>query len=525
MTQLTLHLVAAGIGAAIAAIVALAWLRLSDRRRQSRRELLREAEGSITFLFDGEDLIDATRPAQDLIRYRQPGQSDWEALVALVSVRFPEFRSRITALGMAGAATLDAENRESGRISAETWDGYTRITLVTDRAGQGRSGVDALTFEAVEDELETLRALGNEAPFPVWKQDASGVITWANRAFLSLSALMDPGKGVAPSWPPLPVFDVPIRVNGTDPVVGRKSLDLPGRDDPAWFEVTTVQRGTGTMHFALDADASVQAETAQRQFVQTLSKTFAQLTVGIAIFDRDRNLVMFNPALLTLTGLPADFLVGRPRLTAVLDRLRQRQMIPEPPDYQSWRDRFAALESAAEDGTYSETWPLSNGRTYRVTGRPHPDGAIAFLFEDISAEMSLTRRFRSQIEIAHGALDEVEEAIAIFSDDRRLLHTNRAYRALWTNDDDETLTQRRFEDELATWTDAATPSRIWDDLRIVAAPGTRRKGWSGQVPLADGRMAALRAVPLPNGALLISLRPGGDEHALVEAPRSIGAGR
>jgi len=523
VTQISLHLAAAALGAVFAAIAVLLWLRLSDRRRQSRRELMREVEGTIAFLFDGEDLIDATRPAQDLVRHRQPGQTDWEALVALVSVRFPEFRARYDTIGLTGNATLEAQGHRAGRIMLETWDGYTRVTLEAQGTETGRAAVDALTFEAIEDELETLRALGNEAPFPVWKQDSSGVITWANRAFLSLSAQREPGDGVTPSWPPQPVFDVPVRVNGSGPVMARKSLDLPDRDDPAWFEVTTVQRGTGTMHFALDADAAVRAETAQRQFVQTLSKTFAQLTVGIAIFDRDRSLVMFNPALLTLTGLPADFLIARPGLTAVLDRLRQRQMIPEPPDYQSWRDRFAALESAAEDGTYSETWPLSNGRTYRVTGRPHPDGAIAFLFDDISAEMSLTRRFRSQIEIAHGALDEVEDAIAIFSEDRRLLHTNRAYRDLWQKDDDETLNQRRFEDELGAWSDAAAPSAIWADLRRVAVPGARRDTFVGLVHLSDGRRARVRAVPLPAGALLIGFQPQGVELPLSEPSRSTGA--
>jgi len=53
---------------------------------------------------------------------------------------------------------------------------------------------------------------------------------------------------------------------------------------------------------------------AQRNFVQTLTKTFAQLSIGLAIFNRERQLVLFNPALIDLTALPADFLTGRPHL-------------------------------------------------------------------------------------------------------------------------------------------------------------------------------------------------------------------
>lgn len=65
-------------------------------------------------------------------------------------------------------------------------------------------------------------------------------------------------------------------------------------------------------------------------------------------------------------------------------------MLPEPEDYKAWRVEFAVLEKAAASGQYEETQALLNGQTYRVTGRPHPDGTVAFLMEDICAEMSLT---------------------------------------------------------------------------------------------------------------------------------------
>ena len=59
----------------------------------------------------------------------------------------------------------------------------------------------------------------------------------------------------------------------------------------------------------------------------------------------------------------------------------------------------------ASDGHYAEAWTLPNGLTYRVTGRPHPDGAIAFLIEDITDEISFSRRTKSQLEIRQAVLD------------------------------------------------------------------------------------------------------------------------
>jgi hypothetical protein len=45
----------------------------------------------------------------------------------------------------------------------------------------------------------------------------------------------------------------------------------------------------------LAADSAVQAETALREFMQTLTKTFADLPIGLAIFDRSRVLADVQP--------------------------------------------------------------------------------------------------------------------------------------------------------------------------------------------------------------------------------------
>ncbi|MAJ04508.1 MAG: hypothetical protein CMH03_07285, partial [Marinovum sp.] len=46
----------------------------------------------------------------------------------------------------------------------------------------------------------------------------------------------------------------------------------------------------------------------------TLGKTFAEMSVGLAVFDQNHRLVLFNPALIDLTLLGADFLSERPIL-------------------------------------------------------------------------------------------------------------------------------------------------------------------------------------------------------------------
>jgi PAS domain-containing protein len=168
------------------------------------------------------------------------------------------------------------------------------------------------------------------------------------------------------------------------------------------------------MFSARAIDKLVTAETSLRDFVQTLSKTFATLPVGLAVFDRGRELVLFNPALISVTMLEAAFLTRRPTLRAFLDQLREARRMPEPRDYRSWREEIALLEQGAEQDRYHEIWTLPSGETLRVTGRPHPNRAIAFVFEDISQEVSLTRKFRTELDLDRCILDDIPAGMIVF---------------------------------------------------------------------------------------------------------------
>ena len=248
----------------------------------------------------------------------------------------------------------------------------------------------------------------------------------------------------------------------------------------------------------------MRAEATQRAFVDTLSKTFAQLSIGLAIFGRDRRLLSFNPALLDLTGLPVEFLSSRPQIRSVLDRMREARVLPEPKNYLSWREELAALESAAENGSYCEVWSLTNGSTYGVTGRPHPNGAIALLFEDVSADVSLTRRFRTEIELAHAALDGMRDAAVVISSTGSVVISNKAYHNLWGIAKDRGMSPVDLADEAAEWQQSCVPTPVWAMIHDFIRGQGGRDPWEEPLSLLDGRQMICRATPLPNGYSLIS---------------------
>ncbi|MFT5742676.1 MAG: PAS domain-containing protein [Paracoccaceae bacterium] len=482
-----------------------AMLYFGRRDRQTARALLQEAESTVVFLFDDEKLIDATPAARMLLRRRDGRLSDWEALIALLRPRFPHLRTQLANLAESNQDRIEPEDNGAGFIEAELWEGLARITLSEGFVSDAENTVDPVTLEAIEDELENLRSLGEAAPQLIWKQGADGIVTWANRAYLDVVEMISPTLGdETPPWPPSTLFHDIERIESDAPSLQRLAVKDALAQTDSWFDVTSLRRGHGTIHFGIDANASVKAEAAQRSFVQTLAKTFAQLSIGLAVFDRDRKLVMFNPSLLDLTLLPIEFLSSRPTLRAILDRMRENQRLPEPRDYATWREEISALETQASRGTYCENWALLGGETLRVTGRPHPDGAIAFLFEDISAEISLTRRFRSQIELGQHVIDTLDEAIAVFATSGQLTLSNRAYDDLWHSAQAHVgLSDKSISQEVAIWQGHCSPTRAWLQITDFVGAFGERTPTTVTVQLQDGRTLHCRIEPLPAGAALV----------------------
>ncbi|SIT80989.1 PAS-domain containing protein [Pontibaca methylaminivorans] len=470
--------------------------------------LFRAAQDSgPVWLFEGEILIDMSRAARLLDPAERP-VGNWSDLRASLRLRFPGFPETREDPGR--ALVVDPiEDEDPMEVTCEWLDEMIRVQMNPRRPGHAEpdaaQGVQGLPLSAID-----------HAPYPAWWLDAGGRLCWENGAH---ERLRDRVRDGSPA-PGEPLF----AIAATDPSDGtrmRRALAAGTRE--LWFDVSVVPHGTGHLCFALDVNAEVEAEAAQRNFVQTLAKTFAHLSIGLAIFDRNRQLVMFNPALTDLTALPVDFLSARPNLLSFFDRLRDQRMMPEPRDYQSWRQQMTDLVAAASDGQYAETWTLPSGSVYSVTGRPHPDGAIAFLFEDISAEITLTRRFRADLELVQSVLDHLDRAIAVFAADGTLGISNTAYRRLWCTDPDECLVPTTITDATRLWQGHCRATPLWGQIRDFAAMRGNRTFWSGDFRLNSGREMICRIHPVDGGATMVTFEPSvlGHRRALPPAEKRI----
>lgn len=456
-------------------------------------------DDNCVILLNGTEIQDSSSCFQKMMTIDDTGTDcHWTLLVNRLLLRFPDLPVCITELPEGTTEFTPRDPKDPGSLTINRQGDVTRLTLTGDPENR-IPGALLHSWQSCRLELATLLEGIERTPDPVWVDRKDGKMVLANAAYRELADKLSFN-------PDYDDHNIPRLFDRLDPTEAgfanrRDQLTEPGGDVPHWFDVRAVHAGERTMNYALDVDKVVQAEISQRNFVQTLTKTFANLSIGLAIFSRDRQLVLFNPALVDLTELPVDFLSNRPTILSFFDRLRDNQTMPEPKNYSNWRERIGTLVAAASNDRFQETWSLTSGQTFRVTGRPHPDGAVAFLFEDITQEVSLTRSFRSELALINSVLNQISAAIAVFTSDEVLVFSNKRFRKLWGIDPDGCLADTTISDVLMVWRNQTLEGANWADIEESLRQCKPLDG-AGLTMMTGGQMVC-KVRPLINGARMV----------------------
>lgn len=463
---------------------------------------------SPVFLFDGDLLADATPEAHRMIKDAPKHLSERQATVAVFQDRFPTLDHVMSHIAAGGVEVLNAADAASQSLRVEDVDGQVRVTLVGASPDENQQLSESAAQESLLREVNFLRDITDSAPHLIWVQNGEGRLTWANATYIRLSdQQLGIDRDATRRWPDQVIFeDFGQDTAQQGSVTRRIMIHHAETRKELWFDVTSRKLGKDILNFATHAGAAVKAEHSKVKAMQTSGRLFANLATGLAIFDQRRQLAIFNPRLTDLTRLQPSFLMTRPTLDRFLDALRESRVLPEPKDYASWRDQFSALEDAARAGTYCENWELIDGQTFRVTGKPYEDKSFVFMFDDITAEVNLTRRFKTDIETGQGVMDVQSHAIAVFTNNGTLVMSNKAYKDLWRSDHDGSMTSHQLRGEIATWQRFSSAAPAWGDLRTFIANPDRATKWVDHLIHEDGRQIQCEAEKINTNMTVVSFK-------------------
>jgi PAS domain-containing protein len=480
-------IIAIAVGAGLAVSISLVILLVVTRRGTETKNTGASPAELVVLLRQGR-VIDTTPDVEDMLGKPLSPDTPWADLRPVLANRFADLPLELPGQDTSIPASDDANTLLSISVNGP----FTRLSINGGALSMGH----VHRIVNIREESEQIARILHLDPNPIWKMNANGNVTWSNDSY---QRICDESAAAGQTSCPFAV-----EVDGALVAQnGRISVSLPGEEKQLWFEVTSFPVGADTVYYATGINDLVEAERAQRNFVQTLAKTFAHLPIGLAVFNKERRLVLFNPALVDLTRLPIDFLSAKPNLLSFFDHMRENRMMPEPKSYSSWRGKLYEVVSAAREDRYSETWSLPSGLTYRITGRPHPDGAVAFLIEDISAEISLTRRFRSELDLTQSVLDSFDSSIVVFTRLGVQSFCNSAYRELWGLQADPAVAETSIIDAIQSWEDLCDPQTDWSEIRDYVLNLQNRKPWETELVLNTGERLLCKIEPVAAGATLM----------------------
>jgi signal transduction histidine kinase len=415
----------------------------------------------------------------------------------------------------------DAGGREI-ELAGEPLGGLIRLTLreaEPPEAGPGvaGAGADQLDGDAARRDREAgdLAALLVRAPLAIWSRGAEGRVEWAAGglrdgaglpAAAGAAGLAAARKGAAPA----PEGEERFRLELPGPVGG----------DPAVLDAVELSgpRG-GRLGFAVDASAALGSERTLARFVHTMTETFAHLTVGLAIFDRNQTLAMFNPALLRMWQADPVWLARRPSLREIVDTLRASRRIPETADFHAWRHRLTDLFRNTETADYEELWHLADGSDIRVLARPHPHGSLAFVFDDVTERLRLEQQYRHSVDLRRATLDRLDEGLAVFGPDGLLQLVNPAFHQIWGTDVETVHPAMHARELLPLVRGLTVETEVWTRLMTFITGEATRQAWSARLTLGNGRILGARFAPLPDGSTMAAFGDVTDSERIALALR------
>ena len=426
-------------------------------------------------------------------------------------------RAFVMTLTSSAGRPLEAEGRAvAGRAVLRLRDVSGIESELMDLAGRH----DRLTGD-----VETLKALLNSLPAPVWARDHDGRLIFVNAAYARAVEADDPADAVARN---LELLDRAARDNldraRTD---GAHSERLPAiaAGQRRIFDVVDAASGSGSAGMAIDATEVEAMRADLARMIEAHRRVLDQLATGVAIFNADRKLIFYNAAFRSLFELDAAVLDQTPTDSFVLDSLRADRKLPEEQDYRQWKQQLYEAYRAVEP--QENMWHLPDGRALRVVTAPNPEGGVTYLYDDVTERLVMHRRYDALIKVQSETLDHLAEAVAVFGSDGRVRLHNPAFQRMWKLTP-EALDQHPHVEAVTAWAQAMhDDNAVWRDLRAAVTAIDSREPIVARLERRDGMMLDMTTMPLPDGATLVTFQDVSDtvnvERALIEKNEALQA--
>lgn len=358
-----------------------------------------------------------------------------------------------------------------------------------------------LSEQQLTDENKKFVELLEALPFPVWLRDDRLKLEWANGAFLSLLGAHDVQEAIAANaaldWAERDLASAAI--TGRRIVESRLPIMIEGERRTYALSLAPVKNGlAGGIAIDMSESQNTQEDTQRKLDIEM--DFVDRLPLAVAAFDANQTLRRYNQAYVKLWGLEDAWLATRPSLGDILSRLREMRRLPEQRQFNEWKKSQVEAEGRGE-----EVWHLPSGQSIRICSQRTSDGGRYVICEDVSETLRLQSSLNLLTQVQKATLDTLDEAVAIFGTDGRIVLHNATFATMWKLSDAELSTQPHFSEIANIVGDRIGRDGIWGIVSSgINSAAPEKLGEWGKARRADGRVISLSLSRLPNGATIAS---------------------
>jgi signal transduction histidine kinase len=369
--------------------------------------------------------------------------------------------------------------------------------------------------DRAEDSEDYFKAILDTVPIPISMVSGQGQLEWVNRFYAEcLEATRE--RVIEEQL----FFKFGSNKNKKDPVstvqalcalaidTGERQIQeshivLHGQRRLLRFVATAMPGRDAVICMTKDITAQEDAELATQQSIQNATALFEQIQSAIAFFDPDESLEYYNPEFSRLWDLEESWLNQHPKLSEIMERLRDMRRLPEQADFRSFKQSWLSLFTEVFE-TKEDLLHLPDSRTVRKLCIPRPTGGLIMTFEDVTSSLELESSYNTLMAVQKESLDNLAEGVAVFGGDGRLKLYNPTYAKIW-NIPPEDLSGEPHITKLVDKKKPIFADERWQEARnLLMRHALDRTSREDNLELADGTVVLVYTVPLPDGGVMIT---------------------
>ena len=397
------------------------------------------------------------------------------------------------------------------RADPSIWPGGAALLWIFDFSDSERELTQLReTAHRAQHDFAALVGLIEAAPIPMWFRGRDTKLRLVNRAYVEAVGAEDAEQVIEKQIELLEPSD------GKEP--GQLAAEAAKQAEPEERIVPTTVSGErrslrvsdlavgreGIAGYAIDIEELEQQARDFRAFRDAQRAMLDQLSVGVAQFDPQAQLVFANLPFQRLLDLSGSALAERLPFDRFLAEAHDKGRTPGVRDFPAWRQEHLNWFNLRE--TQEEFWTLGSGEHLRIIGQPMPDGGLVLIAEDQSEQLALSATRDTLLRTRTATLDSLFEAIAVFAPDGSLQLWNRSFGGTWGLEPDLLDSHPSVDDLLAAIEpNLARPEQVQAIGEIIRTATLDRKEKGGRIDLADNRTLEFAGVPLPDGNGLLTV--------------------